>query len=330
MNGAAAGPVLHFALPHIGISGDFADRAADLRFAAIHIDCAAIDVLNLCACFHGKAAALEPDSARGSLRRFLVVNIASAGRNDCRIVFNHAAGLHHQLGAIRHAHSGFAAEVAQHRAITERDRAGDGSVGGDDRVLYIIGIPAGVRSARAVIADSLCKYCALVLAGIAKNDVRQDQTGGPIAAGLHLDHGGVVPAAGEVVLRGKAIAARNSIRSVLITGDCQRLAIKTGARRHGQIAHNINRRAGWSNIYRFRQCCIRIFWRTVAGCIVSAVVYIDTGCCRCSYRCAGSRARLLLWTWLLFLEALGERSDLFSKSCRGQERHGHAEDQQQG
>ena len=35
------------ALPHSGIAGDAADRTADGHFAAIHIDCAAIDVLNL-------------------------------------------------------------------------------------------------------------------------------------------------------------------------------------------------------------------------------------------------------------------------------------------
>ena len=60
---------------------------------------------------------------------------------------------------------------------------------------------------------------------------------------LHLDHGGVVPASGVVALRGKAIVARNSVRAALAAGDRQRLAVKTGALRHGQVAHHIDRRA---------------------------------------------------------------------------------------
>ena len=105
---------------------------------------------------------------------------------------------------------------------------GDGCVGGDDGVLHINEIIVA-GSADRTITDGLGKYCALMLSGIIKDDVRQGQTGA-LTAGvrLHLDHGGVVPASGVVALRGKAIVARNSVRAALAAGDRQRLAVKTG------------------------------------------------------------------------------------------------------
>ena len=153
------------ALPHIGVTCDIADRAADGRFTAIYINCAAVDITNHSAVFHLKNCALHPNCTCGA--DGTCIAFASCDR---RSILNHAAGLHHQSGSARDAHRRHAAEVAQHRAVTQRNRGGDGCVRGDDGVLHMIGI---IHSTRAVIADSLCKYCALMLAGIVKNDVRQ-------------------------------------------------------------------------------------------------------------------------------------------------------------
>ena len=219
MNGRAACSIFLCRLPHIGIAGDAADRAADGHFTAIRVDRAAVYVLNFRAGLHLKVGTLQPDRAGRAFRRIRFVSVASAGRDDRRVILDHAAGLHHQLGFASGAHSRHTAEVPQHRASAQRDRAGNGCVGGDDGVLHIIGIMAGISGARAVIADSLSKHRALFLAAIIKDDVRQGQTGAHVAGGLNLDHGGVVGTAGVVLLLSKVIAACNGVSRITKAGN---------------------------------------------------------------------------------------------------------------
>ena len=202
------------ALPHSGIAGDAADRAADGRFTAIYINCAAVDITNHSAVFHLKNCALHPNCTCGA--DGACIAFASCDR---RSILNHAAGFHDQFGLICHPYSRHTAEVPQHRAITQRNRGGDGGVGCDDGVLHMFGI---IHSTRAVIADGLSKHCALMCAAIIKDDVRQGQTGALAAGvGLHLDHGGVVPAAGIIRLRLKRTAACDGVMPALIAGDRQ-------------------------------------------------------------------------------------------------------------
>ena len=216
VNGRAACSIFLCRLPHIGIAGDIADRAADGHFAAVDVDRAAVYIFNFRAIFHLKIGTLQPDRTGGA--DGACIAFASCDR---RSILNHAAGLHHQLGRACGAHRRHTAEVPQHRALTQCDRAGNGGVGGDDGVLHIIGIMTGISGARAVIADSLSKHRATCLAGIVKNDVRQGQTGALAASGLHLDHGGVVPAAGVVLLLSKVIAACNGVSRITKAGDRQ-------------------------------------------------------------------------------------------------------------
>ena len=139
MNGRAAyNQILAFfiVLPHSGIASDAADRAADGHFTAIRVDRAAVYVLNFRAGLHLKVGTLQPDRAGRAFRRIRFVSVASAGRDDRRVILNHAAGLHHQLGFASGAYRRHTAEVPQHRALTQCDRAGDGGVGGDDGVLH--------------------------------------------------------------------------------------------------------------------------------------------------------------------------------------------------
>ncbi|MEI3383837.1 MAG: hypothetical protein V8R21_09685, partial [Dysosmobacter sp.] len=213
MNGRAV-----LALPHSGIADDAADRAADAYAATVRVDRAAVYIFNFRTIFHLEIGTLQPDRTGGA--DGACIAFASCDR---RSILDHAAGLHHQLGFASGAYRRHAAEVPQHRAITQRDRGGDGCVGGDDGVLHINEIIVA-GSADRTITDGLSKHRALFLAGIVKNDVRQGQTGAHAAGGLNLDHGGVVPASGVVALRGKAIVARNSVRAALAAGDRQRLA----------------------------------------------------------------------------------------------------------
>ena len=277
MNGRAV-----LALPHSGIAGDAADRAADGRFTAIYINCAAVDITNHSAVFHLKNCALHPNCTCGA--DGACIAFASCDR---RSILNHAAGFHDQFGLICHPYSRHTAEVPQHRALTQCDRAGDGCVGGDDGVLHINEIIVAGGTDRT-IADSLSKHRALFLAGIVKNDVRQSQTSTLTASGLHLDHGGVVPFAGRVILCGKAMAACDGVRPSLAAGDRQRLAVKTGALLHSQVAHDIDRRAVLRCVDRLGQRGVGSSLRTDIA-IVAAAADIDRrapiGIGRCRKEC---------------------------------------------
>ena len=147
-----------------------------------------------------------------------------------------------------------------------------------------------IHSTRAVIADGLSKHRALFLAVIIKDDVRQGQTGALAAGvGLHLDHGGVVPFAGRVILCGKAMAACDGVRHLRIAGDRQRLAVKTGALRHGQVAHNIDCRTVLCHVDRLGQRGEGLVRRAVTGPIIAAAADIDrrapVGIGRCRKEC---------------------------------------------
>ena len=121
------------ALPNIGIVGDAADRAADAYAAAVDVDRAAVYIFNFRTIFHLEIGTLQPDRTGGADGASVCAFIAGIAR-EC--ILDHAAGLHHQLGFASGAHSRHTAEVAQHRALTQRDRAGNGCVGGDDGVLH--------------------------------------------------------------------------------------------------------------------------------------------------------------------------------------------------
>ena len=213
MNGRAV-----LALPHSGIAGDAADRTADGHFAAVRVDRAAVYILNFRTIFHLKIGTLQPDRTGGADGTSVCAFAAGIARNR---ILDHAAGLYHQLGRACGAHRRHAAEVPQHRALTQCDRGGDGCVGGDDGVLHINEIIAA-GSADRTITDGLSKHRALMCAAIIKDDVRQGQTGALAAGvGLHLNHGGVVPAAGIIRLLVKRTAACDGVRPVLIAGDRQ-------------------------------------------------------------------------------------------------------------
>ena len=170
---------------------------------------------------------------------------------------------------VGNADSRHTAEVPQHRAITQRDRGGNGGVGGDDGVLHINEIIVA-GSADRTITDGLSKHRALFLAVIIKDDVRQGQTGALAAGGLHLDHGGVVPAAGVVALRVKLRPPGDGDRIIGIkAGDRQAFIVVPCALSHSQIAHDIDRRAVLRRFDRLGQRGVGSSLRT--GIAVAAV-----------------------------------------------------------
>ena len=61
MNGRAV-----LALPHIGIAGDAADRAADAYAAAVRVDRAAVYIFNFRTIFHLEIGTLQPDRTGGA------------------------------------------------------------------------------------------------------------------------------------------------------------------------------------------------------------------------------------------------------------------------
>lgn len=62
------------------------------HFTAIRVDRAAVYVLNFRAGLHLKVGTLQPDRAGRAFRRIRFVSVASAGRDDRRVILDHAAG----------------------------------------------------------------------------------------------------------------------------------------------------------------------------------------------------------------------------------------------
>ena len=185
MNGRAV-----LALPHSGIAGDAADRAADAYAAAVRVDRAAVYIFNFRTIFHLEIGTLQPDRTCGAN---LALGFSFGAVCYCGIL-NYTAFCHNKLCLVGNADSRHAAEVAEDGTLAQSDGAGHSGVRGDNSILDIDAIVD-----LAFSTDGLGKYIALMLAAIVKNDVRQRQAAlCALLIALNFNHGGVIPTAGSI------------------------------------------------------------------------------------------------------------------------------------
>ena len=119
-------------LPHIAVGFNIIDSTAYGCCTAISINCTTNNISDYGSRIHCKATALNPNCTCGAN---LALSFSFGAVCYCGIL-NYTAFCHNKLCLVGNADSRHTAEVPQHRAITQRDRGGDGGVGGDDGVLH--------------------------------------------------------------------------------------------------------------------------------------------------------------------------------------------------